>query len=246
MCSRVEKKTCGRARLTLVSLVWVFRTIHSFCILHSSTDSHKNTKHLTSGVSLSVQQFVIQLWHCNQHKWVYNMSRFILLNEWNGVPYCYSSSNMNIMPTSENRKIHVVVFNIENASNCSLSRWWWCNSLPRWLCILIWKDLPPPPLPLPPPPLPPTTTTTNVVDLDIIILHRCWENQNTWQHDAGDDDGDGDGDGCSSSKSPCVMSDAPAQLHTISRHLMKIENRSDKAEKYLPKYDATHTREVSR
>ena len=47
------EKTCGRARLTLVSLVWVFCTIHLFCILHSSTDLHKNTKHLTSGVSLS-------------------------------------------------------------------------------------------------------------------------------------------------------------------------------------------------
>jgi len=53
MYSRVEKKTCGCARLTWVKRVWVFCTIHLFCILHSSTDLHKNTKHLTSGVSLS-------------------------------------------------------------------------------------------------------------------------------------------------------------------------------------------------
>jgi len=31
----------------------VHRTNHSFCVLHSSTDAHKNTNHLTSVVSLS-------------------------------------------------------------------------------------------------------------------------------------------------------------------------------------------------
>ena len=54
MCSRVVEKTCGSARLTLVSLVFGDRTFHSFSVQHSSTDAHKNTRTLTSGVSLSV------------------------------------------------------------------------------------------------------------------------------------------------------------------------------------------------
>ena len=49
--SRVVKKTCGSARLTLVSLVFGDRTFHSFSVHHSSTDAHKNTRTLTSGVS---------------------------------------------------------------------------------------------------------------------------------------------------------------------------------------------------
>ena len=54
MCSRVVGKTCGSARLTLVSLVFVVRTFHLFCVHHSSTDAYKTTSPLTSGVSLSV------------------------------------------------------------------------------------------------------------------------------------------------------------------------------------------------
>ena len=48
------EKTCGSAQLTLVSLVFGVRTFHSFSVHHSSTDAHKNTCTLTSGVSLSV------------------------------------------------------------------------------------------------------------------------------------------------------------------------------------------------
>ena len=54
MCSRVVEKTCGSARLTLVSLVFGIHTFHSFSVHHSSTDAHKNTRTLTSGVSLRI------------------------------------------------------------------------------------------------------------------------------------------------------------------------------------------------
>ena len=46
-------KTCGSARLILVSLVFGDCIFHSFSVHHSSTDAHKNTRTLTSGVSLS-------------------------------------------------------------------------------------------------------------------------------------------------------------------------------------------------
>ena len=52
-------KTCGSAWLTLVSLVFIVCTFHSFCVHHSSTDAHKITSTLTSGVSVSVHRVSI-------------------------------------------------------------------------------------------------------------------------------------------------------------------------------------------